>query len=62
MKLIFENSKSELRRMYRSNKNLAIIRLILQLKSYDNDYPDGLFSMRRSYFVSLLYRILRMLV
>lgn len=51
-------SKASKRRMYRSNRNLAVVRLLLQLRSYDDDYPEGLFSMRRSYFVKLLYRVL----
>lgn len=48
--------------MYRSNRNLAIIRLLLQLRSYDDEYPDGLYSVRRSYFVKLLYRILSVIL
>lgn len=46
--------------MYRTNRNTAVIRLLLQLKTYESDYPDNLFSMRRSYFVRLLYRVLSM--
>ena len=44
--------------MYRTNKNWAIIRLLLQLKYYDEEYPNRLYSMRRSYFVDLLLRVL----
>jgi hypothetical protein len=44
--------------MYRTNRNWAVIRLLLQLKAYEDDYPNNLFSMRRSYFVMLIYRIL----
>ncbi|GAB4458392.1 MAG: hypothetical protein OHK0041_23150 [Anaerolineales bacterium] len=47
--------------MYRTNRNIAVIRLLLQLKAYESDYPDNLFSMRRSYFVRLIYRILSMI-
>jgi len=46
--------------MYRTNRNMAVIRLLLQLKAYESDYPDTLFSVRRSYFVRLLYQILSM--
>lgn len=48
--------------MYRSNRNLAVVRLLLQLRSYEYEYPDGLYSSRRSYFVSLLYRILSLIM
>jgi len=54
--------EGENRRMYRSNRNLAIVRLLLQLKTYDDEYPDGLYSVRRSYFVSLLYRVLSLIM
>ena len=48
--------------MYRSNRNLAIVRLLLQLKTYEDEYPDGLYSVRRSYFVTLLYRVLSLIM
>jgi len=48
--------------MYHSNKNWAVVKLILQLKAYDREYPDGLYSSRRSYFVSLMYRILSLIM
>ena len=44
--------------MYRTNRNAAIIQLILKIKSYDDEYPVGLYSSRRNYFVRLLDRIL----
>jgi len=48
--------------MYHSNRNWAVIRLLLQLKAYEESYPNGLFSMRRSSFVTLIYRILSIFV
>jgi hypothetical protein len=44
--------------MYRTNRNWAIIKLILQLKYYDGDYPGGLYAVRRSRFVNLVDRVL----
>ena len=46
------------RRMYRTNRNWPIIKLILQLKYYDGEYPGGLYAVRRSYFVNLVSRVL----
>lgn len=48
--------------MYRTNRNIAVVRLLLQLKAYEEGYPRNLFYMRRLYFVRLLYRILSMIM
>jgi hypothetical protein len=44
--------------MYRSNQNQDIIRLLLRLRAYEQDYPIRLFSMRRiSYLVLISERV-----
>jgi hypothetical protein len=40
--------------VYRSNQNQDIVRLLLRLKTYEQEYPIRMFSMRR---VSYLTRI-----
>jgi hypothetical protein len=44
--------------MYRSNQNQDIIRLLLRLRAYEQEYPIRLFSMRRiSYLVLISERV-----
>lgn len=55
---VIKATKARDRQMYRTNRNWEVIRLLLQLKYYDGEYPTGLYSTRRSDFVNLLYRVL----
>jgi hypothetical protein len=40
--------------MYRSNQNQDIIRLLLKLRIYEQEYPVRLFAMRRVSFLVLI--------
>lgn len=42
--------------MYRTNRNWAVIKLILQLRAYEADYPKKLLRTRRHYYLMLLER------
>ena len=48
--------------MYRINQNQEIVRLLLKLKEIEDDYPDRLWSHRRTSFVMLLARYIGALV
>lgn len=45
--------------MYRTNRNWAVIQLLLRLKAFENGYPDHLFVTRRSSFITKVFRIVR---
>lgn len=40
--------------MYRSNQNQDIVRLLLKLRMYEQEYPVRMFSTRRVSFIVLL--------
>jgi hypothetical protein len=42
--------------MYRSNQNQDVVRLLLRLKSLENEYPLRMFSTRRTSFISMITR------
>ena len=44
--------------MYRSKHNQDIVGLILRLKTFEDEYPYGMFSYRRSSFLMLIARYL----
>jgi hypothetical protein len=44
--------------MYRSKNNQEIVGLLLKLKTFENEYPYGMFSYRRSSFLMLIARYL----
>jgi hypothetical protein len=44
--------------MYRFTQNQDVIRLLLMLKTAEQDYPFPLISQRRSTFVGLVYKYL----
>jgi len=44
--------------MYRYAQNQNIVRLLLMLKTKDQDYPFPLITQRRSTFVGLVYKYL----
>ena len=44
--------------MYRYTQNQNIVRLLLMLKTKDQDYPFPLITQRRSTFVGLVYKYL----
>jgi len=44
--------------MYRYTQNQDIIRLLLKLKTSEEDYPPPMMTQRRSTFMSLLYKYL----
>lgn len=43
--------------MYRTKSNQDIVRLLLRLKAYEQEYPPTMFVMRRETFHSLVLRI-----
>jgi hypothetical protein len=45
--------------MYRSNRNWAVIQLLLRLKAYEKDYPNHMYVVRRSTFISMIFRVVR---
>jgi len=42
--------------MYRSNQNQDVVRLLLRLKAFENEYPIRMFSTRRTSFIMLIAR------
>jgi hypothetical protein len=40
--------------MYNSNQNQEVVRLILRLRTLEQDYPDRMFTARRDSFVMLV--------
>jgi hypothetical protein len=40
--------------MYNSNQNQEVVRLILRLRTLEQDYPDRMFTARRDSFVTLV--------
>lgn len=44
--------------MYRSKHNQDIVGLLLKLKRFEDEYPYGMFSYRRSSFLMLIARYL----
>ena len=40
--------------MYRSNQNQDVVRLLLRLRTLENSYPTGLYSLRRVSFLVLI--------
>ncbi len=40
--------------MYRSNQNQDIVRLLMRLRTAENNYPTGLYSLRRVAFLVLI--------
>ncbi len=40
--------------MYRSNQNQDIVRLLLRLRTLDDSYPNGLYSLRRVSFLVMI--------
>jgi hypothetical protein len=48
--------------MYRINQNQEVVRMLLKLKDFEEDYPVRLFSYRRTSFVMLVARYIGALV
>lgn len=48
--------------MYRINQNQEVVRMLLELKDIEEDYPVRLFSYRRTSFVMLVARYIGALV
>ncbi len=44
--------------MYRSKCNQDVVGLLLRLKTFEEEYPYGMFSYRRSSFMMLISRYL----
>jgi len=44
--------------MYRSKQNQDVVGLLLKMKAFEDEYPFGMFSYRRSSFLMLIARYL----
>jgi len=48
--------------MYRSNQNQDIVRLLMRLRAFEEEYPVRMFTTRRTSFILLIARYIYSLV